>query len=327
MIHIRAVSTETALLFYNKCMKTSYDTTAFAKINLFLRCCGKYDNGYHRLYMLMQQIGIGDDILMEFDDGKGFGIELESGVGIPPEKDLGYRAAKAFYDAYDEKLIREGKLTHIFPHTFIKETKNVPSQAGLGGGSSDAAAVLQILQQHFDYPLDEETLLAISSKLGADVPFFLTGGTCICEGVGQIVTPLPDLAGVRIVLVKPEEGVSTAQCYELSDETPSVFDEDAYKEKMNKIFGDEKKRPLERIKAACPDLTNDLQAPAVKLLPKITDLINAIKETGAFYTAMTGSGSCVFGLFNDEKSCKEACSALEGDPRTSGCQIIPSVLI
>lgn len=308
-------------------MKTSYDTTAFAKINLFLRCCGKYDNGYHRLYMLMQQVGIGDDILMEFDDDKEFGIELESGVGIPPEKDLGYKAARAFYDAYDEKLKREGKHTLVFPHTYIKETKNVPSQAGLGGGSSDAAAVLQILQQHFDYPLDEDTMLAISSKLGADVPFFLTGGTCICEGVGQIVTPLPDLAGVRVILVKPEGGVSTQECYRLSDETPSVFDEDEYKDKMNKIFGDEKKMPLERIKEACQDLTNDLQAPAVKLLPKITDLIEAIKETGAVYTAMTGSGSCVFGVYDDEKSSEEALSALGGDPRTSGCQIIPSVLI
>ena len=142
-------------------MKTTYDTTAFAKINLFLRCCGKYDNGYHRHYMLMQEIGIGDDIFIEFDDDRDFGIEIESGVDIPPEKDLGYKAARAFYDAYTEKLRQEAKPVPRFPYTFIKETKNVPSQAGLGGGSSDAAAVLEILQQHVEYPLDDEQLLAI----------------------------------------------------------------------------------------------------------------------------------------------------------------------
>ena len=90
-------------------MKTSYDTTAFAKINLFLRCCGKYDNGYHRLYMLMQQIGLGDDIFIEFDDDRDFAIGIESGVDIPPEKDLGYKAAKAFYDCYTDKLRAEAK--------------------------------------------------------------------------------------------------------------------------------------------------------------------------------------------------------------------------
>ena len=277
--------------------------------------------------MLMQEIGIGDDIFIEFDDDRDFGIEIESGVDIPPEKDLGYKAAGAFYDAYAEKLRKEAKPVPRFPYTFIKETKNVPSQAGLGGGSSDAAAVLEILQQHFEYPLDDEQLLAISSKLGADVPFFLTGGTCICEGVGQIVTKLPDLAGVNVLLVKPSVGVSTQECYALSDEEPAVFDEAAYKETMNSVFNDERKRPLDRIKEAAADLTNDLQAPAIKLAPVVADLIETIKETGAVYTAMTGSGSCVFGIFADEKSCEDAKSVLEEDPRTSGCQIIPSVLI
>ncbi len=277
--------------------------------------------------MLMQEIGIGDDIFIEFDDDRDFGIEIESGVDIPPEKDLGYKAARAFYDAYTEKLRQEAKPVPRFPYTFIKETKNVPSQAGLGGGSSDAVAVLEILQQHFEYPLDDEQLLAISSKLGADVPFFLTGGTCICEGVGQIVAKLPDLAGVNVLLVKPSVGVSTQECYALSDEEPVVFDEAAYKETMNSVFSDERRRPLDRIKEAAADLTNDLQAPAIKLAPVVADLIEAIKETGAVYTAMTGSGSCVFGIFADEKSCEVAKSVLEEDPRTSGCQIIPSVLI
>ena len=198
-------------------MKTSYDTTAFAKINLFLRCCGKYDNGYHRLYMLMQQIGLGDDIFIEFDDDRDFAIGIESGVDIPPEKDLGYKAAKAFYDCYTDKLRAEAKPVPRFPYTFIKETKNVPSQAGLGGGSSDAAAVLQILQQHFGNPLTDEQMIMTAAKLGADVPFFLCGGTALCEGVGEILTPMPDLSGLPMLLLKPQRGVSTPFCYKAFD--------------------------------------------------------------------------------------------------------------
>jgi len=308
-------------------MKKSYDTTAFAKINLFLRCCGKYDNGYHRLYMLMQEIGIGDDILVEFDDDRDFNIEIDSPVDIEKEKDLGYKAAKAFYDAYSDKLRSQAKPVPRFPYTFIRETKNVPSQAGLGGGSSDAAAVLEILQQHFEYPLSDDEILTVSSKLGADVPFFLTGGTCICEGVGEIVTALPDLAGVSIILVKPDVGVGTAECYVLSDECPAVFDENAYKERMNEVFTDEKKMPLDRIREACAELTNDLQAPAIKIAPVIADIIEAVKDTGSCYTAMTGSGSCVFGIFRNDDECVRAQEMLQQDPRTSGCQIIPAVTI
>ena len=277
--------------------------------------------------MLMQQIGLGDDIFIEFDDDRDYAIEIESGVDIPREKDLGYKAAKAFYDTYADKLRAEAKPVPRFPYTFIKETKNVPSQAGLGGGSSDAAAVLQILQQHFDYPLNDDDMITISSRLGADVPFFLTGGTCICEGVGEIVTELPDLSGVNIILVKPQVGVGTKECYELSDESPAVFDEEAYKERMNAVFADEKKLPAERIKEAADELTNDLQAPAVKLAPVIADLIEAVKDTGSFYSAMTGSGSCVFGIYDSEEEVQAAREALEKDARTADCLIIPSVLI
>lgn len=277
--------------------------------------------------MLMQEIGIGDEITVEIDDDRAFGIEIDSDVDIEPEKDLGYKAAKAFYDAYDKKLRAEGRLAEEFPFTKIREVKKTPSQAGLGGGSSDAAAVLMILQQHFGNPLSEEALVEVSSRLGADVPFFLKGGTCICEGIGEIVTELPELSGLNLILVKPSVGVGTKECYELSDKSPACFDEEGYKERINEIFGDEKKSPLERIKAALPELTNDLQEPAIKIAPVIADLIEAVAETGSVYTAMTGSGSCVFGIFKDEQSCEKAVEKLKNNPVTAECLIISSVTI
>ena len=306
-------------------MKKTYQTKADAKINLFLRCCGKYPNGYHRLYMLMQQIDLGDDITVELDDGRGFDIEIESGVGIPREKDLGYKADKAFYDALELKLGEEASKS--FPYTFIKQVKDVPSQAGLGGGSSDAASVLKVLQEHFNNPLTEQELLSISAKLGADVPFFLYGGTCICEGVGEIVTKLPSVTGMPLILVKPDVGVGTKECYELSDESNVSFDEEGYKELMSSFFEDEGRSPAERIAAAAASLTNDLQDPAIKIAPVIRDLIGAIERTGPLYCAMTGSGSCVFGIYENESLRDGALAVLKNDPLVSGCKLIPSVMV
>ena len=305
-------------------MKKTYTTTAPAKINLFLRVCGKYDNGYHRLYMLMQSLSLGDEISVEFDDGRGFDIEIESGVPIPHEKDLGYKAAKAFYDAWEDKLKTEAKPVQEFPYTFIREVKKVPSQAGLGGGSSDAASVLKILQEHFGNPLTDDELLNISSRLGADVPFFLTGGTCICEGIGEKITKLPDLKGVNVLLVKPEAGVPTGECYALSDEMYEPFDEEEYKKSIGEAFLDEGLAPAERIKKASRFLINDLQAPAERIAPVITGIIGSVKRTGPCFAAMTGSGSCVFGIYEDEKTRDEAEALLKADPQASGCQIIPA---
>lgn len=295
--------------------------TAYAKINLFLKICGKYDNGYHKLFMLMQQIGIGDEIEIVFDPDRDFDIDIESEVGIAKEKDLGYRAARAFYD----RLQSKGTDKKNIPYTLIKEVKHTPSQAGLGGGSSDAASVLKMLQEYFGDPLTEEELIETAAGLGADVPFFIKGGTCFCEGVGEIVTELPGLKGVPVLLVKPEGGVSTPECYALSDKNEITYTDD-YKAKMTRIFTDESKRPSERIKEAGEDLINDLQDPAIKILPVIEDVTDAVNETGSVFTAMTGSGSCVFGIFEDEISRDKAERSLKKDPRTKDSLIISTVM-
>ncbi len=300
----------------------TYTTTAYAKINLFLRICGVLEGGYHQLYMLMQEIGLGDDIVVELDNSRDFDIDVETGSNWNKEDDLCFKAAKAFYEAYEKYD------DHMsFPFTSIKTTKNVPSQAGLGGGSSDAAAVLMVLQNHFEQPLPEDELKLIAKKLGADVPFFLVGGTTICEGIGEIIRPLPSLHGTHIILVKPDVGVPTGKCFKMSDETPQVFDLDEYRNKLEEIYNDESITSEERIKKASDLMTNDLQIPAEILVPEIKSINDAIKETGAIFNSMSGSGSCSFGVYESEDVRDAALAVLKKDSRTSGCSIIPTVLI
>ena len=299
-----------------------YTTTAYAKINLFLRICGVLEGGYHQLYMLMQEIGLGDDIVVELDSSRDFDIDVETGCDWNKEDDLCFKAARAFYDAY-EKCEKHKP----FPYTSIKTTKNVPSQAGLGGGSSDAAAVLMVLQNHFEQPLSGDELKGIAKKLGADVPFFLVGGTAICEGIGEIIRPLPGLHGAHIILVKPQVGVPTGKCFKMSDETYKPFDVAAYSNALETVFNDESLMPEQRICKAAELMTNDLQVPAEVLVPEIKTINEAIKETGAIFNAMSGSGSCSFGIYDSEEARDKALTILEKDPRTSGCSVIPTVLI
>lgn len=299
-----------------------YTTTAYAKINLFLRVRGVLEGGYHQLYMLMQEIGLGDDIVVELDDSRPYEIDMQAGSDWNKEDDLCFKAAKAFYEAYSAL---DGHKD--LPYTFIKTTKNVPSQAGLGGGSSDAASVLMILQNHFERPLSEEKLMAIAKNLGADVPFFLVGGTSICEGIGEVIRPLPSLYGTHIILVKPSAGVPTGKCFKMCDETLQEFDFDEYSSLIEGIYKDELLLPEDRIKRASSLMINDLQIPAEELVPEIKSINEAIKETGAIFNSMSGSGSCSFGVYGSEEEQQKALELLKKDSRTSGCSITPTILI
>ncbi|MDO4876863.1 MAG: 4-(cytidine 5'-diphospho)-2-C-methyl-D-erythritol kinase, partial [Oscillospiraceae bacterium] len=182
----------------------SYEITANAKINLFLRVKGTLPNGYHSLYTVMQEIACADQITVNIDDTrKGFKINCIGRSDIDPKKNLCRKACDRFYS--NMKKIREG---FVPPYTEIELIKNIPSESGMGGGSSDAAAILLVLQEHFGNPFEEEQLLKIAVNVGADVPFFLYGGTALCEKVGEDVTPIGNLAGLGVLIAKPDAGVS-----------------------------------------------------------------------------------------------------------------------
>ncbi len=299
----------------------SYEITANAKINLFLRVKGTLPNGYHSLYTVMQEIACADQITVNIDDTrKGFKINCIGRSDIDPKKNLCRKACDRFYS--NMKKIREG---FVPPYTEIELIKNIPSESGMGGGSSDAAAILLVLQEHFGNPFEEEQLLKIAVNVGADVPFFLYGGTALCEKVGEDVTPIGNLAGLGVLIAKPDAGVSTPECFALIDKEPAKpFDGDAYAEYIESLKTPSKDASeiLFKITAGGDLLVNDLESPATKLIPEISDIRTSLEELGSPYCRMTGSGSAVFALFENLEDAALAKERAKKDAVLSKCNLI-----
>ncbi|MCR4776966.1 MAG: 4-(cytidine 5'-diphospho)-2-C-methyl-D-erythritol kinase [Saccharofermentans sp.] len=299
----------------------SYEITANAKINLFLRVNGTLPNGYHRLYTVMQEIDCADKLTITIDSSRrGFKINCFGRSDIDPEKNLCKKACDRFFSNY-KKLKDEN---FVAPYTEIDLIKNIPSESGMGGGSSDAAAVLVVLQEHFGQPFSEEDLLRIAVNVGADVPFFLYGGTCLCERVGEVIRPIESLSGLGVLIGKPKAGVSTPECFALMDrEENKPFDEKAYTdyiESLNVLYRNSADM-LEKLLAKSELLVNDLEAPAVKMVPEIETIKRAFTNAGAEYCCMTGSGSAVFALFESRGEAAAALEQVKDVPALSDCSL------
>ena len=191
----------------------------------------------------------------------------------------------------------------------------------MGGGSSDAAATLMVLQEHFGNPFTDEELNQLAVNVGADVPFFLYGGTCLCESVGEEIRRLESLSGIPLLIVKPLKGVSTPECFHAIDSKPlPEFDEKRYNEYMD-VLGSADKEPLDRFLEGKDLLTNDLEMPSVESVPEIAEAIGALLATGAEFSRMTGSGSAVFAMYRDEKKRDAAYEQIRNDPKFSKCDM------
>lgn len=299
----------------------TYEITANAKINLFLRVNGTLPNGYHRLYTVMQEIDCADQLTIRIDPSRrGFKINCFGRSDIDPRKNLCRKASDRFYSNLKKLKGDDFKA----PYTEIDLIKNIPSESGLGGGSSDAAAVLVVLQEHFGQPFSEEELLRIAVNVGADVPFFLYGGTCLCERVGEVIRPIESLTGLGVIVGKPKAGVSTPECFAMMDlEEQKPFDENAYSEyieSLNVHFRNTSDM-LEKLLAGSDLLVNDLEMPAVKLVPEIEELKTAFTNAGASYCCMTGSGSAVFALFENRGDAAAALEQIKDVPALSDCSL------
>ncbi|MBO4651223.1 MAG: 4-(cytidine 5'-diphospho)-2-C-methyl-D-erythritol kinase [Clostridiales bacterium] len=275
-----------------------------AKINLYLRMDGTREDGYHLLYSVFQTLSLYDElrvsVLPREKNSSGSPIVIRSASAALPEditKNTVYKAAKRYLDAISKDDVE----------VVIDLDKHIPSQAGLGGGSSDAAAVLLAMDKLFDGAVSRDELSKIAVSIGADVPFFLTGGTVLCEGIGEILTPLPDLSGLHVLLMKPPKGVSTPACYAAFDEIGAVpMTMEEKKTLKETLLGEGSSE--ERFRSAFKYWANDLEPAAIEAVPEIETGIRLMKEHGSSFAAMTGSGSCVFGFFEKEEKMDEVLS-------------------
>lgn len=259
---------------------------SYAKINLTLDVTGINSDGYHNVSMIMQTVGLFDIIIV---DKCHHGISVSSNLKYLPanDKNIAYKAAQQFF-AYTG--IRSGAMIRI--------QKNIPVSAGLAGGSSNAAAVLAALNVLYNARLSIDELCSIALKLGADVPYCLIGGTCLSEGIGEILTPVAPLPELNIVLVKPPVNISTAVIYEEIDNA----------EIKQRPDNNEFIKLLEAgdIKKIGNSLCNVMEAVTVKTCPEISSIKNQLMSYGACGALMSGSGPTVFGLFQDYFTAKTA---------------------
>jgi 4-diphosphocytidyl-2-C-methyl-D-erythritol kinase len=263
---------------------------AFAKINLDLRILGLLPDGYHEVRTVLQSVRLHDTLTFTPTRGR-FVIECDA-PGVPLDaRNLVWKAA-ALLDHVVRR--RDGDPTGMR----VTIVKRIPAEAGLGGGSSDAAATLLALTRLWRLDLDLPSLLRLGARLGADVPFFLAGGTVLGAGRGDDISPLTEAPRVTVVIVKPPFGVSTPDAYRW-------FDEDGQPRP-----GRVRRRLPSSWPAWAASVRNDLEAPVGRRHPPIRRAVLRLTALGADHAAMSGSGSAVFGLFERPDTARAAHAAL-----------------
>ncbi len=269
---------------------------AYGKINIGLDVIRKREDGYHDLDMIMQTVGVYDDVIISKEDGtKTCKIEVSTDADILPNDkgNLAFMAAKVLMEAYD---IKAKVKIHI--------NKRIPIAGGMAGGSADCAAVLRGVNQLFQLGLSYEQLQEYGVKLGADVPYCIVGGTKRAQGIGEILTDLPTPPKCYVIIAKPDAFVSTKFVY--SHIRPAQI------ENHPDIDG-----IIESIKAGdlygmCEKIANvmeDVTIPEYPIIQKVKDIL---KSNGAVNALMSGSGPTVFGIYDDEEKAKQSMDALSG---------------
>lgn len=262
-----------------------------AKINLFLDITGKRNDGYHLINTVMQSVSLSDDVTVVLDqDGQGITLSC-SRDDIPCDSsNTAYKAAEKFYEHTGLPM---GGVN-------IKIKKRIPSGAGMAGGSTDAAAVLYCLNELTGAGLSKEELAEIGEQVGADVPFCVYGGTMSAGGIGTILSPLPDMPSCEIVIVMPDFRISTKEAYERSDSIG--YDEPKSMEPVSSAVCSG------NVSGIAKALYNKFEE--VADIREIDDIKSMMKQSGALGALMTGSGSAVFGIFDDEDKADECKSRL-----------------
>jgi 4-diphosphocytidyl-2-C-methyl-D-erythritol kinase len=265
-----------------------------AKINPVLEVLGKRADGYHELALVFQAVGLYDELEF-FEDGQGLHLDiLESPVPLAADdSNLILKAAKLFFG----EILKEERGVRI------RLKKKIPLAAGLGGGSSDAAATLVGLDRLFKTQAGEKKLGVLAAQLGSDVPFFLTGGTALGRGRGELITAWPAGPEISLILVKPPEGLST----------PAV-----YRSGKAVMTGGEKAQHFQAIlqrsdlREIGRSLFNGLEPAAFSLMPEVERIKQKLLDLGALGALVSGSGPTVFGIAENLSTAQKIGQSLEG---------------
>ncbi len=268
-----------------------------AKLNLALDILGRREDGYHDLRMVMQTVSLCDTLTVE-RQAEGFTLQAE-GPFLPKEgKTLEQRAAEAFFAALDRPL----------PGLRVTLDKTLPAYAGLGGGSSDVAALLRVLRNVYAPELDGDALERIGLEVGSDVPFCLRGGTALAEGRGERLTDLPPLPECGVVVCKPDFGLPTPALFARADAVSLHTRPDIDGMRSALEQGD--------LRGVADRLCNVFE----EVLPEdrraeVFAIKGRLIELGAMNAAMSGSGPAVFGLFRDFQEAERCAAVLHRDYR------------
>ena len=276
-----------------------------AKVNLYLNVCGKRADGYHDIESVMQTVSIFDRLTVirnDADGNKNISLSCRNTKIPTDEKNLVYRAALRFFE---ENGIAE------YDVSFILE-KKIPSEAGLGGGSSDAAATLLALDRLYETNLSLETLCAIGAKIGADVPFCIKKGTVYTEGIGEIMTSAPPMPDCAFLIAKPEgAGINTAEAYRAIDTLPTEAPAISFEDFQSALAACNISRIsallYNKFEAVTPDSVGSAMLKARFL------------ETGALGALMSGSGSAVFAIYPDIAEARRAKEILSEEMEVFFC--------
>ncbi len=275
------------------------DALAPAKINWTLAVLKRRSDGYHEIDTVMQTLHLADRVTIRCSEKNVIRLTGRFAAGIEAdEHNLASRAAALY--------VSEAGLTE---HFCIDLEKNIPSMAGLGGGSSDAAAVLRLLEDHHG-ALGDDVLATLAARLGADVPFFLTGNAARCQGIGEQRTAIP-AQSFALVLAMGKGGASTAAVYGRWQNEMSTADARKRAEKQTQDV-------LQALSNGdCRGLGeshfNDLERPACSLQPEIGGTLEQLKQAGALSVGMSGSGAACYGLFETEADATKAAGGIEAN--------------
>ncbi len=271
----------------------SIELTAYAKVNLSLDVTGVREDGYHLMDMVNLSASLSDRLLLRKAALGGFGITSNLRYIPTGEKNLIWKAASLLSEAAGEPM----------PRVRCELRKVLPTPAGLGGGSADAAAALIGLNELMGYGLSRKDLAAVGEKVGADVPYCLTGGPARVTGTGEEIRPVKDNCSYRLVIVMPGRGRSTPEAFAALDSGRPYAHPDTEKVLEGLAEGD-----LEKVAANARNVVEEA-APD----ERTASVKEKLLSLGGAFASLTGTGAAVFGLYPDPEAAARACAALRGE--------------